>query len=99
MNDQPNLFDPDQVTKQRRELAAATAAYRNWQAGGAKATQRQRVLHALNQAGEVCGLYLYAQRMPRYASVIHQLRNDGWPITSHTCAHGGSPVVDYRLTL
>lgn len=48
------------------------------------ATQKARILSLL-QTGPVCAWDLYSYRMPRFAARIHELRQDGYLITTEHC--------------
>ena len=95
MTDQPGLFDTHHT--QQRQLREAQQQVWAWiRHQGPRPSQRIRILADLAAQDEVCGAIWLEARMPRYAAVIHQLRNQGWDIGSGPCRHGQG-VFDYGL--
>lgn len=100
MTDQPGLFD-DYSTQVRLadEARQAVWAWKMKQAG--RPSQRVRILADLREAGGsgVCGTDWLQHRMPRYAAVIHALRQAGFDIDSQPCGCSPDCVNVARYTL
>jgi len=61
-------------------------------------SQKERILNALKM-GPQCGTSFLEWHMPRYAARIHELRAEGWTISTRTCrlhSHE-SPQTVYEL--
>jgi hypothetical protein len=93
--DQPDLFAHSDAL--RAKLVKHQQAVWAWhRQQGPRPSQEARILVALFDSDEVCGADLLAWRMPRYAAVIHTLRNQGWDIATMPCSHG-MEVAHYAL--